>query len=248
MYQRKILDPKSTNPFYISRSKLDIFINCPRCFYLDLRLGIGQPRGFPFNLNSAVDRLLKKEFDIYREKKQPHPLMEKYKIEAIPYSHPDLDKWRENFKGIRVIHKESNFELGGAIDDVWVNPNGELYIVDYKATSKDEAPTLDSPWQIAYKNQMEIYQWLFKNAGFKVSNTTYFVYANGDRNKETFDDRLIFDTSVIKYEGNCEWVSNKLIEARSCVMAEKIPNVGKECPFCSYRENAGRAFQKHMKK
>ena len=30
---------------------------------------------FPFNLNSAVDELLKNEFDGYREKKQPHPYM-----------------------------------------------------------------------------------------------------------------------------------------------------------------------------
>lgn len=29
--------------YKISRSKLDLFIRCPRCFYLDRRLGINQP-------------------------------------------------------------------------------------------------------------------------------------------------------------------------------------------------------------
>ena len=60
-----IYNPLDTKPFKLSRSKVELFINCPRCFYLDRRLKIGQPPGFPFNLNSAVDSLLKNEFDLY---------------------------------------------------------------------------------------------------------------------------------------------------------------------------------------
>src|SRR5437867_3759517 len=80
----------------LSRSKIEDFLRCPRCFYLDRRLGISQPPGFPFNLNSAVDLLLKKEFDIHRGKGTAHPLMKSYGINAIPLSHPELDRWREN--------------------------------------------------------------------------------------------------------------------------------------------------------
>jgi len=58
--------PAQDTPFRISRSKVDLFLNCPCCFYLDVRLGVKRPPGFPFNLNSAVDALLKKEFDHYR--------------------------------------------------------------------------------------------------------------------------------------------------------------------------------------
>jgi hypothetical protein len=67
---KNIYDPSSKEPFKISRSKLDLLLNCPRCFYLDRRLWIDQPPGYPFNLNSAVDELLKKEFDIHRAKNQ----------------------------------------------------------------------------------------------------------------------------------------------------------------------------------
>ena len=63
---RNIYDPKSDKPFKISRSKIDRFVECPRCFYVDRRLGTDRPPGFPFNINSAVDTLLKKEFDVYR--------------------------------------------------------------------------------------------------------------------------------------------------------------------------------------
>ncbi len=63
---RNIYDPGSRTPFRISRSKIDRFIECPRCFYIDRRLGTDRPPGFPFNLNSAVDALLKAEFDAHR--------------------------------------------------------------------------------------------------------------------------------------------------------------------------------------
>ncbi len=49
------------NKFKLSRSKIDLFLECPRCFYLGNRLGVSRPPGFPFTLNSAVDALLKKE-------------------------------------------------------------------------------------------------------------------------------------------------------------------------------------------
>ena len=101
---KNIFDPASGAPFKLSRSKVELFKNCRRCFYIDRRLGVGQPPGFPFNLNSAVDHLLKKEFDIHRAKSRAHPLMKAYGVDAIPFSHEELDAWRENFKGVKVHH------------------------------------------------------------------------------------------------------------------------------------------------
>ena len=80
---------------------------------------------FPFNINSAVDELLKKEFDQYREKKEPHPYIESLGINAIPYQHEDLDKWRHNFTGVQHLHENTNLILHGAIDDVWIDQDSE---------------------------------------------------------------------------------------------------------------------------
>lgn len=93
---RNLYEPGSEKPFRLSRSKVDSFLNCKRCFYLDRRMGISHPPGFPFNLNSAVDQLLKSEFDHYREISQPHPLMTKYGVDAVPYQHEELESWRKN--------------------------------------------------------------------------------------------------------------------------------------------------------
>jgi len=236
---RNIFDPKSDEPFRISRSKIDLFLNCPLCFYLDCRLGVGRPPGFPFALNSAVDTLLKKEFDIHRAKKRPHPLMHAYGLkDVVPYIHEDLDLWRSNFKGIRYIHSQSNLLVTGAIDDIWVDSNGEVIIVDYKSTSKEEKVSLDKEWQIGYKRQMEVYQWLFRQNGFNVSQTGYFVYCNGKTDKEAFDAKLEFDIDLIPYTGNDAWVEKALSDIRLCLMNEKLPAPAKSCDYCLYRKAA----------
>lgn len=66
---KNLYNPKSKEPYKLSRSGIELFMACPRCFYIDKRLGTGRPPGFPFSLNSAVDNLLKKEFDALRAKK-----------------------------------------------------------------------------------------------------------------------------------------------------------------------------------
>lgn len=232
----------------LSRSKIDLFIQCPRCFYIDNKLGTARPPGFPFNLNSAVDKLLKKEFDIHRNAKSAHPLMTEYGVDAFPFEHEKMNIWRENFKGIDCFHAPTGFTVSGAIDDVWVNPKGELHIVDYKATSKDEEVTLDAEWQDGYKRQMEIYQWLFRQNGFTVSDTGYFVYANGKTDAEAFDAKLEFDIKVIPYIGKADWIDKTLLEIKACLDTDAIPQTGEACDYCTYRKAVGEVLQPFIKK
>lgn len=233
---KNIFDPKSKEPFKVSRSKIDMFLNCPRCFYIDRRLGVGTPPGFPFNLNSAVDALLKKEFDIHRANNTTHPMFKAYGLDLVPFDHEKINEWRENFVGVQYLHKPTNFLVTGAVDDLWVDKDGVVYVVDYKSTSKSTEVNLDADWQIGYKRQMEFYQWLMRQNGFKVSDTGYFVYCNGLTDKEAFDAKLEFDIKIIPYTGNDSWVEKELINAHDCLMSDQIPRSGNDCDFCKYIE------------
>ncbi len=241
---RNLYDAKSSELFRLSRSKIDLYLNCPRCFYLDRRLGVAQPPGYPFSLNSAVDKLLKKEFDIHRSKSSSHPLMKAYGVDAIPLAHEKIDEWRDSLRaGITFRVDNENIVVTGGVDDVWVNPEGEFIIVDYKATSKDDEVSLDADWQIGYKRQMEIYQWLFRKNGFKVSSIGYFVYCNGNTENEAFDGKLEFDIKLIPYEGNTDWVEKTITNAIECLKSDKLPESGEDCDFCKYR-GAVKEFEK----
>lgn len=231
---RGLYVPDSKEPFKISRSKIELFRDCPRCFYLDRRIGIGRPPGFPFNLNSAVDHLLKKEFDIHRAKGEPHPLMKAYGLDAVPFADPRMDEWRENFKGVQFLHRETNFVITGAVDDIWITPKKELIVVDYKSTSKDAEVTLDAEWQDGYKRQMEIYQWLLRRNDLTVSDTGYFVYANGRRDREAFDGKLEFVIKLIPYTGSDAWVEKTILDIKKCLDGP-LPLRDPGCEYCEYR-------------
>lgn len=234
---RNLFSPDNDAPFKVSRSKIDLFTQCPRCYFLDARLGIGRPSMPAFTLNIAVDELFKKEFDIHRAKKTTHPLMKEYEIDAIPYDHPDIKRWRTNFTGIQALHAPTNLLVFGAVDDVWVNPKGEIMVVDYKATSKRGEINLDEGWGPQYKRQLEVYQWLLRQNGFKVSDIGYFVYANGDKDKEVFDKRLEFNIEIIEHIGDDSWIDSRLRNLKKCLLGD-IPPINDTCEHCAYRKEA----------
>jgi hypothetical protein len=191
-----------------------------------------------FTLNSAVDYLLKKEFDIRRANGETHPLMAAYGIDAVPARHSELEIWRENFKGIRVLDPATNFELFGAIDDLWINPAGEYHIVDYKATSTIKEITLDDQWKRWYKIQAEFYQWLFRARGFRVNDIAYFVFANASKDRKAFDGKLEFEVTIVPHEGSDRWVEPTLAKMKDCLESDMPPRPTNDCEHCQYIEKA----------
>jgi CRISPR/Cas system-associated exonuclease Cas4 (RecB family) len=231
--------PGQAAAFKVSRSKIELFMQCPRCFWLDVRLKISRPNSPPFNINKAIDELFKKEFDGYRLKGEPHPMMTDNQIKAVPYQHADLEKWRANFTGVATLHKPTNLHVFGAIDDVWVNDLGELIVVDYKATAKSTEVSINSDWQISYKRQLEVYQWLLRQNGFAVNDTGYFVYTNGRMDLDGFNDRVEFRTKIIPYTGSDAWIEPTLAKMKACMESDTMPPIGNAamggpCDFCSY--------------
>jgi len=192
-----------------------------------------------FSLNSAVDALLKHEFDLLRKKGQAHELMKQYKIDAVPFSHPNLHIWRDDvyrYVGASVIHKPTNLEICGIIDDIWINREEELLIVDYKSTSTSKEISLEDEYKQGYKKQMEVYQWIFKQMGFKVNPTGYFVYANAEKNRPRFDARLEFKLQIISHKGDTSWVEPTIFEMKKCLDSDKIPASNPKCEYCEYRK------------
>lgn len=257
---RGIYNKNASAPWKMSRSKIELFTQCKRCFWLEARRGIKRPSSPPFNINKAIDELFKKEFDIYRAKSEPHPLMTKFKVDAIPYSHKDLNTWRANFTGVNTNHEATNFHVFGAVDDVWVNPAGELIVVDYKATAKEKPVDSLRPkggWQDMYRRQMEVYQWLLRQNGFEVSDIGYFVYATGTQDRDGFHDKVDFETIVFPYEGDSSWIERSLLSIKECLDNDKIPDVGTAamggaCEHCMYAKSRTQltleALQKTAKK
>lgn len=234
---RKAFDPSSHEPFMLSRSKIDLYVECPRCFYFDRRRGVSRPSIPAFTLNNAVDKLMKKEFDLLRVNGQVHELVKQYKIDAIPFRHQDLATWRDDgrtYIGASALDEKSNLVVSGIIDDMWQDKEGNLVVVDYKATSTTKTISLEDRWKQGYKRQLEIYQWIFRKKGFSVSEIGYFIFANASYNRPKFDGRLEFELSIIPHKGNTTWIEPTLSKIKNCLAADNPPAAGPECEYCAY--------------
>lgn len=242
--------PGQAAPFKVSRSKIELFTQCQRCFWLDVRLKIKRPDGPPFNINKAIDELFKKEFDGYRAKGEPHPIMVEYSVDAVPFAHDKLDDWRETFVGVQYLHEPTNLLVFGAVDDLWVDADGNVIVVDYKATAKQKEVSLDSDWQISYKRQMEVYQWLLRRNDLPVHPTGYFVYANGRLDLDGFFNKVEFRTKLIPYTGDDSWVEGTLLKMKQCMDGDMPPVgdsiMGGECSFCAYARERTKLTMQHL--
>lgn len=207
-------------------------MECPRCFWLYVGRGIARPSGPPFTINNAIDFLLKQEFDEHRKNGTAHYLIKREGIDAVPFMHDDIDKWRHNFTGIQVEHKRSGFLVFGAVDDIWIDSKGNLIVVDYKASGAQKGELYDS-----YKRQMEIYQWLLRQKGFTVNDRGYFVYARVDKEKGFGNGNLHFAIDVQPYDGDDAWVEGKIMEAKKC-LGLPMPEADPECDYCLYRSKS----------
>jgi len=227
----------------LSRSKIDLFVECPRCFYLNLKLGVKRPPGLPFNLNSAVDHLLKKEFDLHRQAGTKHPVQDRFELDTIPANHPQIDNWRDSLHhGVIFQDLEKDFHIYGGIDDLWINSKGEYHVVDYKATAKNEPVMELAEWMTGYKRQMEIYQWLLRKNGLPVSDIAYFLYCTGSRNENEFNDQIKFHSQIIPYKGNDDWVDQTIEDIFQCLQSEEIPREKDNCEYCKYAISYGNMF------
>ena len=69
---------------------------------------------------------------------------------------------------------------------------------------------------------------------FDVSDTAYFVYCNGIKDKSEFNNQLEFKVKLIPYIGNADWVETTLVELKYCLLAEKAPDAADDCSYCRY--------------
>jgi len=239
---------KGTNEvFKISRSKFSNFLDCSRCFYLERVKGLKDPSMPGWSLNSAVDELLKKEFDEYRKLQKPHPFVLKNNLKLVPFQHEQMDHWRNALSGgISYLDENTNIQLHGGLDDIWINPeNKELVVVDYKAQSNntpvETVAYLESPYHQSYNIQMDVYVHILRKMKFKVSDTAYFLVCNALKTPESFDEKLQFDLTLVPYKTNTSWVENKIIEMKEILEAPKVPEINKFCEKCMYL-NTGKNF------
>ncbi|OGZ17318.1 MAG: hypothetical protein A2Z78_00705 [Candidatus Nealsonbacteria bacterium RBG_13_36_15] len=220
-------------PIQLSPSSLNLYLECPRCFWLEKRYGIKRPPPYPYALNMAVDTLLKKEFDSYRAKGKPHPLITENNIQAKLFSDQQkLNQWRSNFEGIRYYDTGLGATLFGAVDDILEFPNNKLAPLDYKSTGS-KVPKVYDRFQL----QMDVYTFLLEKNGFLTPKKGYLAFYIVDK-ENGFEDRLPFRKELHEIDTDSSYVQGIFEEAVTLLRNKKLPSSHQDCQFCRWLKQA----------
>ncbi|TFG35958.1 MAG: hypothetical protein E4H47_00045 [Parcubacteria group bacterium] len=222
----------------LSPNSLNLFLECPHCFCLDKKMGIKRPPPYPYALNIAVDLLLKKEFDQYRAKNEPHPLLVSSNISAkLFHNQKLLDQWRNNFSGIRYYDSELGATIFGAVDDVLEFPDGKLAPLDYKTTGSSIANIYDR-----FQLQMDIYTYLLEKNGFATPKKGYLAFYVVEK-QDGFNDRLPFKKEIHEIETNPDDIPQLFKEAVAVLKRVAPSPHSKDCKFGHWLSQASKFNQ-----
>jgi len=222
-------------PPQLSPNSLNLFFECPHCFWLDKNKNIKRPQPFPYALNMAVDILLKQEFDEYRKRGEVHPLIVAHKIPAKLFQNQELlNQWRSNFAGLRFYDKELGATLFGAVDDILEFEGGKLAPLDYKSTGSS-VPTVYDRFQL----QMDVYTYLLEKNGFQTPRKGYLAFYVVDK-ANGFRDRLPFRKEIQEIETNPDDVPQIFKDAIEVLKRAEPPPHSAECKYGKWlREASG---------
>ena len=243
-----------SNTIKISRSGLKLFLDCPRCFWLDVRHKIKRPPSYPYTLSSAVDFLVKQEFDKYRVKGELPPILKKFfrddpaesltadrqqkerafnGASAKLFRGEQLSEWRNNFKGIRYYDENLNAILYGAVDDILEFSDGSLAVVDYKSSGSKEITIYDD-----YQKQMDIYSYILEKNGFVMQPEAFFVFFLVLKDGGGFENALPFREELKIIRTNTSWVESAFERAIETARQDTPPVNPNHCDHCHFVQRA----------
>lgn len=220
------------NQIQLSPSSLNLFLECPRCFWLYKAKNIRRPAGpFP-SLPGGMDLLIKKHFDKYRALGKLPPEIEG-KIEGQLL--PDLkliENWRDwRYTSLKYEDQSINAVLTGGLDDCLIqdDPSGSRAYIPIDFKTRGFARKEDT--EKYFQNQMDCYTLLLEGRGFKHLSFSYLIFYIPKEVKES--GVVQFDVEPVKVKTNPQG-AKALFESAVKLLRGPIPLSGSGCQFCSW--------------
>lgn len=211
-------------PYKLSPSSLNLFKECPRCFWLDKHGVWKRPAGIFPSLPSGMDAILKTHFDKFRDQGKLPPELRntECKNRCKLFGDQELLKiWRSNLKGIRWEDKKGNI-LFGAVDNILVKGK-KLIVLDYKTRGF----ALKGDTAEHYQNQLDIYHFLLKKNNYKTEDHAFLLFYIP---KEVLEKgEVLFDTKLVKMKINMK-NAEKIFKKALKLLNQDCPK--KICKWC----------------
>lgn len=212
--------------YKLSPHSLNLYVECPRCFYETVSEKITRPSGpFP-SLPSGMDLIIKKRFDELRKTgKLPKELsalenVSLFKDEKL------LKEWRNQRRGLIWTFEDGN-SLCGSLDEVLQTSDGKLIVMDNKTRGFPLKATPDY-----YKLQLDIYNLLLRKRGFETGDYSVLLFYYPKEFNQ--DGSVKFDNTIVKFPVDVENAEKTFRDAIN-LLNNKKPRASKECKFCAWK-------------
>ena len=218
--------PQKKKMIWLSPSKLNVFLECPKCFWLSERAGIHRPRGIFPSLPGGMDTVIKIYFDKYRKSNILPPEVEGLPGKLLP-DQKKMDFWRNWKTGLMWIDDELGVKLIGALDDCLLVDDKYYVPIDYK--TKGTEPAADSFKY--YQNQLNCYNFLFEKNNLPHLDEAYLVYYSP--NEVSSGGQVKFNVNTIKVKTSVI-DAFKTIKAALDLLDGDIPERHSGCEYCAW--------------
>lgn len=221
----------------LSPSALNLFVDCPRCFWLEKNKNIKRPRGIFPSLPGGMDRVIKTYFDQHRAKASLPPGLDRPELAGIALfqDQKQLDLWR-NWKTGPEFRDTDGSILSGALDDL-MTYDGRYVPFDYK--TKGSPATEESAIKY-YQNQLDCYALILEAQGLETAGFGYLLYFSP---KDLLEVRQIrFEVQPIKIPVSTGRAKDLLRQAVK-QLTEPLPPSKPACEYCAWLRNFKTPFK-----
>ncbi|MBI3316008.1 MAG: PD-(D/E)XK nuclease family protein [Candidatus Omnitrophica bacterium] len=213
----------------LSPSALNLFLDCPRCFWYEKVKSIKRPRGIFPSLPGGMDRVIKAYFDTFRGKNTlPAELSgDDFRGIRLFGDQEKLERWRNWRTGLAMRDAALGAVLSGALDDLLVK-DGQYIPFDYKTKG---SPTSREDAVKYYQNQMDCYTLLLEANGLPPAGFAFLLYYSPKTVAES--GQALFEVQPIK-------ISTQAARARAtferavAFLSQPAPPEG-ACEYCVWR-------------
>ena len=208
-------------PLKLSRSKLDAFLHCQRCFWLEVH-GKAPPIDMAMGVYNVLDSIQKRYYDRYRNDGLPPLLKDK-----IPLKLADANLVEKLRSGVSFDDEKLKAVLWGKMDDCFVDGKGRLVVMDNKTSSSGP----NEEYEEGYRFQLDVYGYLLMKNGFKVAPYGYLVYYIPDKESD-FNNGIKFKVETRKFKLDANRILDIFRRAVETAREKKPPARHEECEMC----------------
>ncbi|MFB6213875.1 MAG: PD-(D/E)XK nuclease family protein [Candidatus Nanohaloarchaea archaeon] len=216
--------------YKLSPSRINLFFECERCFWLRVNEGVKRPSGpFP-SLPGGMDQEIKNHFDRYRAKGEVPPELEEADIDAEPLSDQEF---LENARSWRTEPKWRDPETGallrGGVDDLLRDEDGSIIVMDYK--TRGYPPKEENGAPDYYERQVNLYNLILRENGYGTRDFGLILYYYPDRVVENGD--FVFHRELRKVPVDIE-KARRTVRNAVDVLEGPMPEHSEDCDFCEW--------------